>query len=88
MKSKSRIHNILSRVKKPSAVEAAALSKCFDVCDSSSEYSEDENAETEDITVPATTLNEELDELRATVDPLSQSDEYGIDLCRETLQFL
>ena len=29
MKSKSRIHNILSRVKKPSAVEAAALSKCF-----------------------------------------------------------
>ena len=29
MKSKSRIHNILSCVKKPSAVEAAALSKCF-----------------------------------------------------------
>ena len=59
--------------------------------DSSSEYSEDENAEAEGITVPATTLNindEELDELRATVDPLSQSDEYGIDLYQETLQFL
>ena len=63
----------------------------FDVHDSSSEYSEDENAEAEGITVPATTLNindEELDELRATVDPLSQSDEYGIDLYQETLQFL
>lgn len=29
MKSKSRIDNILSRVKKPSEAEAAALSKCF-----------------------------------------------------------
>lgn len=62
----------------------------FEVYDSSSE-NYDPGDENEGIVVPSTTLNlseEELEELRATVDPLSQSDDYGISLYQETLQFL
>lgn len=56
---------------------------------SSSDYVLSES--TEGINIPATHLNlndEQLDELRALIDPLSQSDDYGLDLYRGTLQYL
>lgn len=52
---------------------------------------EESAEETEGVIVPNTSLSiteEELDELKDTVDPLSESDQYGLDLYQLTLQFL
>lgn len=60
-----------------------------DVYGSDSDYVLPES--TEGVTVPATDLNldeEQLDVLKAAIDPLSQSDDYGLDLYLRTLEIL
>lgn len=79
------------RLRNSGLVAVDFFDSAFDVDSTNSQDYVMPDDDTEGITIPTITLNineEELDELRATVDPLSQSDEYGLDLYQETLQFL